>query len=42
MQDLRDWESWKVDDPNSIKGIAAELIASTGPKLLENSALVLF
>ncbi|OCT54209.1 arginine-tRNA-protein transferase [Cladophialophora carrionii] len=40
--DLRGWEEWKIDDPGSIKGIAAELIAATGPKLLENSALVLF
>ncbi|RMZ79947.1 hypothetical protein DV738_g3006, partial [Chaetothyriales sp. CBS 135597] len=42
LLDLRGWEEWKVDDPGSIKGIAAELIAATGPKLLENSALVLF
>lgn len=41
-QDLRGWEEWQVDDPGSIKGIAAEVIACTGPKLLENSALVLF
>ncbi|RMD40680.1 hypothetical protein DV735_g4439, partial [Chaetothyriales sp. CBS 134920] len=42
LEDLRGWEEWKLDDPGSIKGIAAELIAATGPKLLENSALVLF
>ncbi|ETI19620.1 hypothetical protein G647_09454 [Cladophialophora carrionii CBS 160.54] len=42
LEDLRGWEEWKIDDPGSIKGIAAELIAATGPKLLENSALVLF
>lgn len=41
-QDLRGWEDWKIDDPGSIKGIAAELIAATGPKLLNKSALVLF
>ena len=42
VQDIRGWEDWKIDDPNTIKGIAAELIAATGPKLLQNSALVLF
>ncbi|RMZ88967.1 hypothetical protein DV736_g3798, partial [Chaetothyriales sp. CBS 134916] len=42
LEDLRGWEKWKLDDAGSIKGIAAELIAATGPKLLENSALVLF
>ncbi|KIW63300.1 hypothetical protein, variant 1 [Phialophora macrospora] len=42
LEDLRGWEDWKIDDPGSIKGIAAELIAATGPKLLQNSALVLF
>jgi arginine-tRNA-protein transferase len=41
-QDIRGWEDWKIDDPDTIKGIAAELIAATGPKLLQNSALVLF
>lgn len=41
-KDLRGWEDWKIDDPGSIKGIAAEVIAATGPKLLDNSALVLF
>ena len=42
LEDLRGWERWKVDDPGSIKGIAAELIAAAGPKLLQNSALVIF
>ncbi|EXJ90834.1 hypothetical protein A1O1_03939 [Capronia coronata CBS 617.96] len=42
LEDLRGWEDWKIDDPGSIKGIAAELIAATGPKLLQNSALALF
>jgi hypothetical protein len=41
-QDLRGWDDWAIDDPGSIKGIAAELIAATGPKLLQNSALVIF
>ncbi|KAI1612894.1 arginine-tRNA-protein transferase [Exophiala viscosa] len=42
LEDLRGWEDWKIDDPGSIKGIAAEMIAATGPELLQNSALVLF
>ena len=42
LKDLRDWEIWRLDDPNSIKGIAAELIAATGPELLLKTALVLF
>jgi len=42
LEDLRGWEEWKIDDPGTIKGIAAELIATTGPKLLKNSALALF
>ena len=42
LEDLRGWEDWKVDDPASIKGIAAEFIAATGPMLLRNSALVIF
>lgn len=42
LEDLRGWEEWRIDDPGTIKGIAAELIAATGPKLLENSALALF
>lgn len=42
LEDLRGWEEWKIDDPGTIKGIAAELIATTGPKLLKDSALALF
>lgn len=42
LKDLRGWEDWKIDDPGSIKGIAAEVIAATGPELLNQSALVLF
>ncbi|KAJ9614145.1 Arginyl-tRNA--protein transferase 1 [Cladophialophora chaetospira] len=42
LEDLRGWEDWKIDDPGSIRGIAAELIAASGPELLQNSALVLF
>lgn len=42
LEDLRGWEEWKIDDPGTIKGIAAELIATTGPKLLKDTALALF
>lgn len=42
LEDLRGWEEWQIDDPGTIKGIAAELIAATGPKLLKDSALALF
>ncbi|EXJ82632.1 arginine-tRNA-protein transferase [Capronia epimyces CBS 606.96] len=42
LEDLRGWEDWTIDNPGSIKGIAAELIAATGPNLLQNSALDLF
>lgn len=42
LEDLRGWEEWQVDDPGTIKGIAAELIATTGPMLLDNTALALF
>lgn len=42
FEDIRGWEDQKIDDPSSIKGIAAELAAATGPKLLDNSAVVLF
>lgn len=42
LEDLRGWEEWKIDDPSTIKGIAAELIAATGPKLLTDCALSLF
>lgn len=42
LEDLRGWDQWQLDDSNSIKGIAAELIAATGPQLLQNSAVNLF
>jgi arginyl-tRNA---protein transferase len=42
LEDLRDWEEWKIDEPDTIKGIAAELIAATGPNLLKDTALSLF
>lgn len=42
LEDLRGWEEWEIDDPGTIKGIAAELIAATGPGLLKDTALALF
>ena len=42
LEDLRGWEESDLDDSGSIKGIAAELIAATGPGLLKHSALNLF
>ena len=42
LEDLRGWEEWQIDDPATIKGITAELIAATGPKLLHDSVLSLF
>ncbi|KIW77372.1 hypothetical protein Z517_09818 [Fonsecaea pedrosoi CBS 271.37] len=42
LEDLRDWEDGKIDDPDTMKGMAAELAAVTGPKLLQNSALAVF
>lgn len=42
LEDLRDWDQWRIDQPNTIKGIAAELVAATGPKLLKDTALSLF
>lgn len=42
LEDIRGWEDFKIEDPYSIKGIAAELIATTGPELMKDSALVLF
>lgn len=41
LEDLRGWEDWQIDDPGTIKGMVAELIAATGPKLLMNTALAL-
>ena len=42
LEDLRGWEESQIDDPGTIKGIAAELIAATGPKLVKDTALTLF
>lgn len=42
LEDLRDWDQWRIDQPDTIRGIAAELIAATGPNLLKDTALSLF
>jgi arginine-tRNA-protein transferase len=41
-QDLKGWEESSIKDPQSIKGIAAELAATIGPKVMEHSAVSLF
>ncbi|KAI9368448.1 arginine-tRNA-protein transferase [Aspergillus egyptiacus] len=42
MDDLVGWENMRVDDPQSIKGIVAELAATLGPAVMKDSAVVLF
>ncbi|PKY01654.1 arginine-tRNA-protein transferase [Aspergillus campestris IBT 28561] len=42
MNDLRGWESMPMDNPQSVKGIIAELAAVLGPAVVANSAVVLF
>lgn len=42
LEDLRDWDDWAIDEPGTIKGLCAELIAATGPALLKNAAVSLF
>lgn len=42
MQDLVGWERMPMDSPQSVKGIVAELAAVLGPKLVKDSAVVLF
>ncbi|KAL2825153.1 arginine-tRNA-protein transferase [Aspergillus cavernicola] len=42
MDDLVGWEKMRVDDPQSVKGIIAELAATLGPVVVRNSAVVLF
>ena len=36
------WETMSMTDPQSIKGIIAELAAVLGPKVVKNSAVDLF
>ncbi|KAL5365906.1 arginine-tRNA-protein transferase [Aspergillus floccosus] len=42
MIDLVGWERMPLDNPQSVKGIIAELAAVLGPEVFENSAVVLF
>ncbi|OAX81516.1 hypothetical protein ACJ72_04141 [Emergomyces africanus] len=42
MIDLVPWDTSDIKHPQSIKGIVAELAAALGPKVVENSAVVLF
>ncbi|PGH03885.1 hypothetical protein AJ79_07243 [Helicocarpus griseus UAMH5409] len=42
MTDLVPWDNSDIKNPQSIKGIVAELAAVLGPKVVENSAVVLF
>ncbi|KAJ6160798.1 arginine-tRNA-protein transferase [Penicillium chermesinum] len=40
--DLVGWETMPMDQPQSLKGIIAELAAVLGPSIVKNSAVVLF
>ncbi|PTU19565.1 hypothetical protein P175DRAFT_0441917 [Aspergillus ochraceoroseus IBT 24754] len=42
MNDLVGWETMPIDDPQSVKGIVAELAATLGPTVVRDSAVVLF
>ncbi|PWY74416.1 arginine-tRNA-protein transferase [Aspergillus heteromorphus CBS 117.55] len=42
MIDLVGWERMPLDNPQSVKGIVAELAAVLGPEVIRNSAVVLF
>lgn len=42
IQDLVGWEDMPINNPQSLKGIIAELAAVLGPNLVKNSAVVLF
>ncbi|KAB8235495.1 arginine-tRNA-protein transferase [Aspergillus alliaceus] len=42
MIDLVGWETMPLDNPQSVKGIIAELAAALGPDLVKESAVVLF
>ncbi|KAJ5318864.1 Arginyl-tRNA--protein transferase 1 [Penicillium brevicompactum] len=42
MEDLVGWETMSMTEPQSIKGIIAELAAVLGPKIIQNSAVDLF
>ncbi|KAL4933426.1 arginyltransferase [Aspergillus undulatus] len=42
MADLVGWETMPIDEPQSVKGIVAELAAALGPAVVSESAVVLF
>ncbi|KAL5336445.1 arginine-tRNA-protein transferase [Aspergillus crustosus] len=42
MVDLVGWENMPIDEPQSVKGIVAELAAALGPVVVRESAVVLF
>ncbi|CAG8217263.1 unnamed protein product [Penicillium salamii] len=42
MEDLVGWETMSMTEPQSIKGIIAELAAVLGPTIVQNSAVDLF
>ncbi|KAI9934985.1 Arginyl-tRNA--protein transferase 1 [Aspergillus wentii] len=42
MADLRGWEQMALDNPQSVKGIVAELAAVLGARMVRESAVVLF
>lgn len=42
LQDLVAWEDSNIREPQSIKGIVAELAAALGPKVVKESAVKLF
>ncbi|KAJ5594882.1 Arginyl-tRNA--protein transferase 1 [Penicillium hispanicum] len=42
MSDLVGWEDMPMDNPQSLKGIIAELAAVLGPTIVKDSAVVLF
>ncbi|KAI1962806.1 Arginyl-tRNA--protein transferase 1 [Ophidiomyces ophidiicola] len=42
MDNLVDWDTSNIKEPHSIKGIVAELAAALGPKVVQNSAVILF
>lgn len=42
VKDLVGWDKMPMDSPQSVKGIVAELAAVLGPKIVKDSAVVLF
>ncbi|KAJ5755551.1 arginine-tRNA-protein transferase [Penicillium manginii] len=42
LSDLVGWEKMAYNDPQSVKGIVGELAAALGPKIVKDSAVVLF